>query len=126
MAASLSQHPSRATLLHFAFLSGSIRLCQIASQGLVLLFEVGTWPPHEEVRRMGWLNLWSVLTDDGRQGLPPLRTHLTHRPREGYLPARAELVELLISAVDRSCGLRYDRGGTVAAPELGAVNPHAV
>ena len=55
---------------------------QMTSQGLVLLFEVGTWPPHDGFRRMGRFNLWSVLADDGRQGLRPLRTHLTRRPRE--------------------------------------------
>ena len=98
----------------------------MTSQGLVLLFEVGTWPPHDGFRRMGRFNLWSVLADDGRQGLRSLRTHLTRRPREGHLPAGAELVEPLISAADRSCGLRYDRGRTVAPTELGAVNPHAV
>ena len=37
----------------------------MTSQGLVLLFEVGTWPPHDGFRRMGRFNLWSVLADDG-------------------------------------------------------------
>ncbi len=37
-----------------------------------------------------------------------------------------KLVGLRISAADRLCGLRYDRGRTVAPAELGAVNPHAV
>ena len=45
--------------------------------------------------------------------------------RDTFLPEQ-KLVELRISAVDRSCGLRYDRGGTVAPAELGTINPHAV
>ena len=45
--------------------------------------------------------------------------------RDTFLPEQ-KLVEPLISAADRSCGLRYDRGRTVAPAELGAVNPHAV
>ena len=93
---------------------------------LALLFEVGDWPPHDGFRRMGRFNLWSVLADDGRQGLRTLRTHLTHRPREDSFLPEQKLAEPLISAADRSCGLRYDRGHTVAPAELGAVNPHAV
>ena len=98
----------------------------MTSQGLVLLFEVGTWPPHDGFRRMGWFNLWRVLADDGRQGLRTLRTHLTRRPRRDTFLPEQKLVEPLISAADSSCGLRYDRGHTVAPAELGAVNPHAV
>jgi len=64
----------------------------MTSQGLVLLFEVGTWPPHDGFRRMGRFNLWSVLADDGRQGLRTLRTHLTRRPREDtFLPEQNSL-----------------------------------
>jgi hypothetical protein len=39
----------------------------------VLLFEVGTWPPHDGFRRIGWFNLPGVLANDGRQA-----------PRETY------------------------------------------
>jgi hypothetical protein len=67
MAASLSRHSSIAILLHFTFPARSVRRWQIASQGLALLFEVGTWPPHDGFRRMGWFNLWSALADDGRR-----------------------------------------------------------
>jgi hypothetical protein len=68
------------------------RRWQMTSQGLVLLFEVGTWPPHDGFRRMGRFNLWSVLADDGRQGLRTLRTHLTRRPREDtFLPEQNSL-----------------------------------
>jgi hypothetical protein len=70
------------------------------SQGLVLLFEVGTWPPHDGFRRMGWFNLWRVLADDGRQGLRTLRTHLTRRPRRDTFLPEQKLVEPLISAAD--------------------------
>ena len=108
------------------FLPRLERRWQMTSQGLVLLFEVGTWPPHDGFRRMGRFNLCSVLADDGRQGLRTLRTHLTHRPREDTFLPEQKLAEPLISAADRSCGLRYDRGHTVAPAELGAVNPHAV
>ena len=45
--------------------------------------------------------------------------------RDTFLPEQ-KLVELRISAVGGSCGLRYERGRTVAPAELGAVNPHAV
>ena len=71
-------------------------------------------------------HLWSALADDGLQGLVPLRTHLTRRPRRDTFLPEQKLVELRISAVGGSCGLRYDRGRTVAPAELGAVNPHAV
>jgi hypothetical protein len=68
------------------------RRWQMTSQGLVLLFEVGTWPPHDGFRRMGWFNLWSALADDGREGLRSLRTHLTRRPREDtFLPEQNSL-----------------------------------
>jgi hypothetical protein len=41
---------------------------------------------------MGWFNLWSALANDNRQGLRPLRTHLTHRPREDiFLPEQNSL-----------------------------------
>jgi hypothetical protein len=73
----------------------------------------------------GWCNLLRALADDGRQGLRPLRTHLARRPREdSFLPQQNSLAS--DSAVGGSCGLRYDRGRTVAPAELGAVNPHAV
>jgi hypothetical protein len=106
----------------------------MTSQGLVLLFEVGTWPPHDGFTRMGRFNLCSILADDGRKGLRLLRTHLTRRPREDTFLPEHKLVELRISAagelrigaVGGSCGLRYDRGRTVAPAELGAVNPHAM
>jgi hypothetical protein len=59
---------------------------------LVLLFEVGMWPPHDGFRRMGRFNLSGVLADDGRQGLRSLRTHLTRRPREDiFLPEQNSL-----------------------------------
>jgi hypothetical protein len=108
------------------FLPRLERRWQMTSQGLVLLFEVGTWPPHDGFRRMGRFNLCSVLADDGRQGLRTLRTHPTYRPREDSFLPEQKLAEPLISAADRSCGLTYDRGHTVAPAELGAVNPHAV
>ena len=74
------------------FLPRLERRGQMTSQGLVLLFEVGTWPPHDGFRRMGRFNLWSVLADDGRQGLRTLRTHLTRRPREDtFLPEQNSL-----------------------------------
>ena len=98
----------------------------MTSQGLVLLFEVGTWPPHDGFRRMGRFNLWSALADMvgricGRYEL----TSPVVPVRDTVLPEQ-KLVELRISAADRSCGLSCDRGRTVAPAELGAVNPHAV
>ena len=71
----------------------------MTSQGLVLLFEVGTWPPHDGFRRMGWFNLWSALADDGRQGLQPLRTHLTRRPRKGHRSCRSRNSLNFVSAL---------------------------
>jgi hypothetical protein len=85
----------KSNLTPFRFLSRSVQLWQIASQGLVLLFEVGTWPPHDGVRRMGWFNHWSVLADDGRQGLRTSRTHLIRRPRgDTFLPEQNPLNSL--------------------------------
>jgi len=40
----------------------------------------------------GWFNLLRALADDGRQGLRPLRTHLTRRPGEDtFLPKQNSL-----------------------------------
>ena len=59
---------------------------------LVLLFEVGIWPPHDGFRRMGRFNLSSALAACGMQGLRTLRTHLTRRPREDiFLPEQNSL-----------------------------------
>jgi hypothetical protein len=92
MTASLSRHSSRAILLHFAFSPAFGAASADDVPGLVLLFEVGTWPPHDGFRRTGRFNLWSVLADDGRQGLRTLRTHLTRRPREDtFLPEQNSL-----------------------------------
>jgi hypothetical protein len=48
--------------------------------GPYVLFEVGIWPPHDGFRRIRWFNLSGALADDGRQGLPPVRTHATLVP----------------------------------------------
>ena len=82
--------PNPAKLAGWAVATSAAR--RMTSQGLVLLFEVGTWPPHDGFRRIGRFNLWSVLADDGRQGLRPLRTHPTRRPREDtFLPEQNSL-----------------------------------
>ena len=67
-----------------------VRRWRIASQGFVLLFEVGTWPPHDGFRT--GVQSSARFADDGRQGLRPLRTHLTRRPREDtFLPKQNSL-----------------------------------
>jgi hypothetical protein len=55
---------AKSYLLHFALHLRLGRRWQITSQGLALLFEVGTLPPHDGFRRMWWFNLWSALADD--------------------------------------------------------------
>ena len=125
--ASLSRHSSRAILLRLAFSPVLLgRRWQMTSQGLVLLFEVGTWPPHDGFRRMGWFNLWSALADDGREGLRSSTNspHPSSPVRTPFLPEQNSL-NLLSSAADRSCGLSYQLGGPVAPAELGAVTTHS-
>jgi hypothetical protein len=67
----------------------------VRPQELMLLFEVGTWPPQDGFRRMGRFNLGSVLADDGRQGLRTLQAHLTRRPREDTFPPEQNSLNLL-------------------------------
>ena len=71
----------------------------------VLLFEVGTWPPHDGFRRMGRFNLLDALAVSGLQGLRTLRTRLTHRPREDiFLPEQNSLNFLSAPLVHTACG----------------------
>ena len=92
----LSVQPTTSRAINFA----SLRISSLLGSGigrrrptrLVLLFEVGTWPPHDGFRRMGRFNLSSALAACGMQGLRTLRTHLTRRPREDiFLPEQNSL-----------------------------------
>jgi hypothetical protein len=50
-------------LLRFNPFSVRCAVCQMRPTGLVLLFEVGTWPPHDGIRKMRWFNLIGALAN---------------------------------------------------------------
>jgi hypothetical protein len=52
-------------LIMSSYVPSSLDLpCRCAVTELVLLFEVGVWPPHDGVRRMEWFNLSGALTSN--------------------------------------------------------------